>query len=115
MIASLAQPLALPSAVPTRRLRISVVTETYPPEVNGVAMTIGRMVDALLERGHAVQLIRPRQHRDDHPRSEQRLDILPLPGFPIPFYRELRMGFPAGRLLTERWRETPPDLSLIHI
>ena len=110
MIASFAQTLTLPSAVNTRRLRISVVTETYPPEVNGVAMTIGRMIDALLDRGHAVQLIRPRQHRDDWPRCEQQLDILPLPGFPIPFYRELRMGFPAGRRLTEQWRETPPDV-----
>ncbi len=110
MIAFPAQPLAFPNAVPTRRLRISVVTETYPPEVNGVAMTIGRMVEALLDRGHTVQLIRPRQHRGDRPRREQQLDILPLPGFPIPFYRELRMGFPAGRLLTEQWRETPPDV-----
>jgi hypothetical protein len=27
-----------------RLLRIAVVTETYPPEVNGVARTIGVMV-----------------------------------------------------------------------
>ncbi|PKO58522.1 MAG: glycoside hydrolase, partial [Betaproteobacteria bacterium HGW-Betaproteobacteria-19] len=30
-----------------RQLRIAVVTETYPPEVNGVAMTTGRVVDGL--------------------------------------------------------------------
>ena len=46
------------------RLRIALVTETYPPEVNGVAMTLGRMVDGLLERGHRVQLIRPRQRSE---------------------------------------------------
>ena len=33
------------------RLRVAVVTETYPPEVNGVARTIALMVDALLARG----------------------------------------------------------------
>lgn len=110
MIASIAQPLNLPIVAGSRQLRISVVTETYPPEVNGVAMTIGRMVNGLLDRGHTVQLIRPRQHRNDHPRREQQLEILPLPGFRIPFYRELRMGFPAGRLLTEQWRHTPPDV-----
>jgi len=40
-----------------RPLRIAVVTETYPPEINGVARTVGLMVDAMLERGHEVQLI----------------------------------------------------------
>lgn len=28
-------------------LRVAVVTETYPPEVNGVAMTLARIVDGL--------------------------------------------------------------------
>jgi hypothetical protein len=31
-------------------VRIALVTETFPPEVNGVAMTVGRMLDGLLER-----------------------------------------------------------------
>ena len=35
-------------------LRIAIVTETYPPEINGVAMTIGRMVDGLVARGYGV-------------------------------------------------------------
>ncbi|MCA3044107.1 MAG: glycosyltransferase family 1 protein, partial [Rhodocyclaceae bacterium] len=30
-----------------RALRLAVVTETYPPEINGVAMTIARFVDGL--------------------------------------------------------------------
>ena len=38
-----------------RRLRVGIVTETYGPEVNGVAMTVGRLVEGLLARGHAVQ------------------------------------------------------------
>ena len=42
-------------------LRIAIVTETFPPEVNGVAMTLGRIVEGLLKRGHAVQVVRPRQ------------------------------------------------------
>ena len=48
----------------SRSLRIAFVTETYPPEVNGVAMTIGRMVAGLQIREHRVQLVRPRQHQD---------------------------------------------------
>jgi hypothetical protein len=43
-----------------KTLRVAVVTETYPPEVNGVAMTIGRMVAGLRQRQHQVQLKVPR-------------------------------------------------------
>ncbi|TVR62023.1 MAG: glycosyltransferase family 1 protein [Candidatus Competibacteraceae bacterium] len=113
MVALLAQPLVAPAVAEARRLRISVVTETYPPDVNGVAMTVGRLVEGLRARGHAVQLIRPRQQRGDQPRRQDRLDILPVSGFPIPFYRELRMGLPARRLLAEHWRRTAPDV--VHI
>ena len=38
-------------------LRLALVTETYPPEVNGVAMTVARLVDGLRERGHQLQLV----------------------------------------------------------
>ena len=44
-----------------RSLRIAVVTETYPPEVNGVAQTAARFVEGLRARGHEIQLVRPRQ------------------------------------------------------
>src|SRR5882672_401328 len=54
--------MKLPGARGT--LRVAVVTETYPPEVNGVARTVGLMVEALIERGHEVQLVRPRQGRE---------------------------------------------------
>lgn len=108
MIASIT-PL-FPVAAAARRLRVSVVTETYPPEVNGVAMTIGRLVEGLLAREHTVQVIRPRQHGRDHAYRDGRLEVLPLPGFPIPFYPQLRMGFPASRRLARHWRQTPPDV-----
>ena len=47
----------LPAARPS--LRLAVVTETYPPEVNGVAMTVARLVEGLRDGGHDLQLIRP--------------------------------------------------------
>ncbi|MBE2295915.1 MAG: glycosyltransferase family 1 protein [Phycisphaerales bacterium] len=96
-----------------RQLRIAIVTETYRPEVNGVAITIGRLVDGLLARGHTVQLFRPRQHSHDTPSQNGTLEEWPVAGASLPCYREMRMGFPAKRLLLERWRQTPPDV--VHI
>jgi glycosyltransferase involved in cell wall biosynthesis len=93
-----------------RRLRLAVVTETYPPEVNGVARTIGTMVERLHERGHDIQLVRPRQGNRDAPPVRERMETMLRPGVPIPRYTELRMGLPAKRALLRAWRLQRPDL-----
>jgi hypothetical protein len=49
-----------------KALHVAMVTETYPPEVNGVARTIGLVAEGLRARGHRVQLVRPRQNGHDH-------------------------------------------------
>ena len=49
-------------------MRIAYVTETYPPELNGVSLTVERTVRHLRERGHELELVRPRQ-RGEAPRD----------------------------------------------
>lgn len=92
-----------------RKLRIAVVTETYPPEINGVAMTINRMVEGL-RLHHVVELIRPRQHREDQPKSEPSLQEVLVRGFPIPRYPGLKLGLPAKQRLIELWSRQRPDV-----
>jgi glycosyltransferase involved in cell wall biosynthesis len=101
----------LPPTAPS--LRIAIVTETYPPEVNGVAMTIGRMVAGLQSRRHQVQLIRPRQGREDRPASGPDYEEVLKPGIPIPRYDTLKLGLPAKQALTRLWTLKRPDI--VHI
>jgi glycosyltransferase involved in cell wall biosynthesis len=91
-------------------LHIAVVTETYPPEVNGVAMTLGRMVQGLLARGHRVSLTRPRQSAEDVPAVVPRLTTTLVHGLPIPGYTGLKFGLPAPRLLRRHWHADRPDV-----
>jgi hypothetical protein len=65
-------------------LRIAVVTETWPPEVNGVAVTLAKLVQALGHRNHNVQLIRPRQTKTDLPMQDASLEEVLMRGTPIP-------------------------------
>ncbi len=94
-------------------LRLAVVTETYPPEVNGVAITIARLVEGLRDRGHDLQLVRPRQQAADVAGRANRLDEVLMRGLPIPRYPQFKMGLPARRALVERWTRRRPDL--VHI
>lgn len=96
-----------------RSLRIAFVTETYPPEVNGVAMTIARIVEGLHARNHDVQLIRPRQDANDSAETAVRFHEVLMRGLPIPRYPNLRMGVPSKKALVQLWSVHRPDV--VHI
>ncbi len=92
-------------------MKIALVTETWPPEINGVAMTLSRLAAGLRARGHRVDLVRPRQAGDSAGGAGNG-DLL-VRGVPIPFYRSLRMGVPAAGRLRARWRSERPDV--VHV
>jgi glycosyltransferase involved in cell wall biosynthesis len=97
-------------------LNLVFVTETYAPEINGVAMTLGRLVDGLAARNHRITIVRPRQRHESARYSvTQRLACrqVRLPGVPIPGYPQLRLGLPASRRLRKLWLLNRPDL--VHV
>jgi glycosyltransferase involved in cell wall biosynthesis len=91
-------------------MRITYVTETYPPEVNGVSLTVERTVRFLRERGHEVDLIRPTQPGESGGAwpGEWR-----TAGCAIPMYREMRFGFAHPSTLAKRFAETRAEL--VHV
>ncbi|MEY2659770.1 MAG: hypothetical protein RLZZ123_942 [Pseudomonadota bacterium] len=93
-------------------LRICVVTETYPPDVNGVSLTLAKTVAGLRESGHHVFLVRPR-HQDHQPQTQGELEQHLVRGVPLPMYRHVRLGLPATRMLKRLWARQRPDL--VHI
>ncbi|HQX08184.1 MAG TPA: glycosyltransferase, partial [Zoogloea sp.] len=101
-------------AHPLTYLRVAVVTETYPPEINGVAMTTGRMVDGLVAAGHRVDLIRPRQAHEGGaiqlPDGAEGVEEMLSRGIPLPRYANLQLGLPARKVLLRRWSTQRPDV-----
>lgn len=98
---------------PTQSMRIAVVTETWPPEVNGVALTLSRLVHGLCQRNHAIQLIRPRQDKNETASADEDMSELLLKGLPIPRYPHLKLGLPSKKALIRAWTLRRPDL--VHI
>ena len=94
-------------------LRIAVVTETWPPEVNGVALTLSRLIQELSQRQHTIQLLRPRQDRHETESHREGWSELLLKGMPIPRYPQLKLGFPSKKSLVQAWSLQRPDL--VHI
>ncbi|MDP4623817.1 MAG: glycosyltransferase [Akkermansiaceae bacterium] len=81
-------------------MKIDIVTDTFAPDVNGVAMTLGRLSDGLRERGHRVHVIRTGEGK----RGETIAASVPLPG-----YKEVRVGLPGPFKLRKRWLKRRPD------
>ncbi len=91
-------------------LHIALVSETFPPEVNGVANTLGRLCQGLRERGHRLQLVRPRQADDTAPNDDQ---LLLTRGWPLPGYAGLQWGQSSLHKLLRRWQRNRPDVLYI--
>ncbi|HBP49869.1 glycoside hydrolase [Pseudomonas fragi] len=99
------------TGVMTTALHIALVTETFAPEINGVANTLGHLCDGLRARNHRVQLIRPRQSADGNQRSSD--DLMLCRGWPLPGYPGLQWGLTSTHRLTRRWCQHPPDVVYI--
>lgn len=91
-------------------MRIAYITETYPPELNGVALTVKRTVEFLRGQGHDVELIRPRQPGEAHVDDATEWRTASLA---IPVYRDLRMGLAWVSSCRSRFERTKPRL--VHI
>ena len=82
-------------------MKIDIVTDTFTPDVNGVAMTLGRLTSGLRKRGHRVHVIHTGVTKSP---GETCVAALPLPG-----YKEVRVGLPKPFELRNRWMRKRPD------
>lgn len=96
-----------------KSLRVAFVTETYPPEINGVANTAAQFVEGLRRQNHEIQLVRPRQGSADLAGGDAGFQEVLMRGLPIPRYPSLKMGLPARQALISMWLRHRPDI--VHI
>lgn len=93
-------------------MRICLVSETWYPEINGVAHTLQQLSQELTVRGVEQQLIRPTpatsgRRSGPAPRMQAELQVR---GVSLPGYREVRLGMPATRRILRLWQKQRPDV-----
>tara|TARA_R110002096_G_scaffold4501_6_gene21113 strand:+ start:45883 stop:47034 length:1152 start_codon:yes stop_codon:yes gene_type:complete len=84
-------------------MKITFVTDTYAPQLNGVANTLRRLVEELRQRGHDIDVIRPSSLASDEVGMQ-------VPSVALPGYPEVRVGLPMGLILQARWFRNRPDV-----
>ncbi|WP_151804630.1 glycosyltransferase family 4 protein [Acinetobacter bereziniae] len=93
------------------RLKIAIVTETWPPEINGVALSLMQLCKGLQNQGHKILLIRPEQ-------KAQCYDFVPnkeclVNGQSIPKYPDMKFGWPQFLKVSQAISAFTPDV--VHI
>lgn len=89
-------------------MRICLVSETWSPEINGVAHTLGQLSMEMRRRGVALQLVRPRPAHATAPRAEGMEAELQVRGLGLPGYRQVRIGLPATAAIQRLWQQQRP-------
>lgn len=86
-------------------MRVLIVTDTFPPDINGVARTLHTLGEGLQRRGHAVKIVTTVEAGESGGLPREVMHSLPLPGYP-----GLRLGFASARQILEIFDEFHPDV-----
>ncbi|MGH3734082.1 MAG: glycosyltransferase family 4 protein [Micromonosporaceae bacterium] len=96
-------------------MRVAIVTESFPPDVNGVAHSVVRVAEHLLRRGHTPLVVAPAPGRlVDAERHDAGLPypVLRVPSVAMPGYQTFRIGLPTRRL---EQALTAYDIEVVHL
>src|SRR5215472_3326151 len=89
-------------------MRVAIATESYWPDVNGVANSVVRVGQHLLRLGHDPLVIAPKPvTRPTGP--DPGLPIVHIPGLGLPGYADVRLTFPTRRI-EAALREHQPEV-----
>ncbi|WP_139115159.1 glycosyltransferase, partial [Acinetobacter pittii] len=93
------------------RLKIAIVTETWPPEINGVALSLLQLCQGLQKQGHKILLIRPEQKAKCHDFTPEQECLVMSQA--IPKYPTLQFGWPQYLKVSKAFEKFVPDV--VHI
>ncbi len=95
-------------------MRIALFSDTYPPQRNGVALILDRLVRHLSERGDEVLVVAPEAgDGNDTVALPDGAELVRVPGMPLPRYPDLKVAAPFSRGVARRVRPFQPDV--IHL
>ncbi len=86
-------------------MRVLIVSDTFPPDINGVARTLHMLGEGLGRRGHRVQVVTTSEAQENEGMKRQVMASVPLPGYP-----GLRLGVASSRQLQEIIEGFAPDV-----
>ncbi|WP_327427168.1 MULTISPECIES: glycosyltransferase family 4 protein [unclassified Streptomyces] len=79
-------------------MRVVIVTESFPPDVNGVAHCALQTARHLVDRGHAPLVVAPATAAGNGPDALAPCPVVRVPSLPLPGYPQVRVALPSRRV-----------------
>ncbi|WP_432028108.1 glycosyltransferase family 4 protein [Streptomyces sp. 1222.5] len=79
-------------------MRVVIVTESFPPDVNGVAHCAFQTARHLVDRGHLPLVVAPATAPGSPPDTDAPCPVVRVPSLPLPGYPQVRVALPSRRL-----------------
>jgi glycosyltransferase involved in cell wall biosynthesis len=89
-------------------MRITLITETYAPQVNGVSRTLGQLVRHMTEAGDTMQVVHP-----DYGVPSDQAEHVTMSSVSLPWYKDVRLPVPPFGKVKRAIDAFQPDL--VHI
>lgn len=77
-------------------MRVAIVTESFPPDINGVAHCALRTAEHLVQRGHEPLVVAPAGPTPPEP-GQDPCPVVRVPSLPLPGYPQVRVALPGRR------------------
>ncbi|MBI1325073.1 glycosyltransferase [bacterium] len=97
-------------------MKIALVTETFPPQINGVSRTLEQLARHAVRRGDEIMVVHPKYasgERSSLAAESGRYRDLELPALPLPFYPEVILPRPPFGRMRRSLDAFRPDI--VHI
>ncbi|MFF3194298.1 glycosyltransferase family 4 protein [Streptomyces misionensis] len=78
-------------------MRVVIVTESFPPDVNGVAHCALQTARHLVDRGHHPLVVAPAPAPGSGPDTDAPCPVVRVPSLPLPGYPQVRVALPSRR------------------
>ncbi|MFF6827151.1 glycosyltransferase [Streptomyces longwoodensis] len=79
-------------------MRVVIVTESFPPDVNGVAHCALQTARHLVDRGHSPLVVAPATPAGPGPDALAPCPVVRVPSLPLPGYPQVRVALPSRRV-----------------
>ncbi|MFD3500869.1 glycosyltransferase family 4 protein [Streptomyces sp. NPDC058676] len=79
-------------------MRVVIVTESFPPDVNGVAHCALQTARHLVDRGHLPLVVAPATAAGSGPDALAPCPVIRVPSLPLPGYPQVRVALPSRRV-----------------
>lgn len=89
-------------------MKFMIVSDTFPPDINGVARTLQTLARGLASRGHEVSIVTTTEGAEGE-KLRHGVDVSSVHSLPVPGYHGIRLGLASRRFFRRKIGEFKPD------